>query len=171
MTCRDTKKLLELEGRGGLPSSEQQALDRHLEACDRCADVARVARLSVVLLGALREEIAPAPAFYARLRARMAAEGTSKIETTLLQAWGFARRLVPAMALGVLLLGGVTVSLTGPRSFPTAQLGLGREIYVFSLEEVNMPGVVERPSQDQMLAFVLMEGEGQRARGEVRGAR
>jgi anti-sigma factor RsiW len=152
MTCRDTEKLLELEGRGGLSSSEQQALDRHLEACDRCADVARVARLSVVLLGALREEIAPAPAFYARLRARMAAEGTSKIETTLLQAWGFARRLVPALALGVLLLA-VSISLTGPRS-PHA--GLGRGIYAFSLEELNLPAAVERPSQDQMLAFVLM---------------
>ena len=167
MTCRDTKKLLELEGRGGgLSSSEQQALDRHLVACDRCADVARVARLSVVLLGALREEIAPAPAFYARLRARMAAEGTSKIETTLLQAWGFARRLVPALALGVLLLGGVTVYLTGPRS-PHARLGRG--IYAFSLEELNLPAAVERPSQDQMLAFVLMrdgdsESDGRDAR-------
>jgi hypothetical protein len=36
-------------------------------------------------------------------------------------------------------------------------------MYGFSLEEVNLPGSVERPSQDQMLAFVLMQGE-------VRGA-
>jgi len=163
MTCRDTKKLLEFEGGGGLPSSEQQALDRHLEACDRCADVARVARLSVVLLGALREEIEPGPSFYPRLRERLAAGGASEPDANLLQFLGFARRLVPAMALGVLLLA-VSISLTGPRS---PQAGLGREIYAFSLEELNLPAAVERPSQDQMLAFVLMEG-GARGAGSGR---
>jgi hypothetical protein len=91
----------------------------------------------------------------------MAVEATSKIETTLLQAWGFARRLVPALALGVLLLGGVTASLTGPRS---PQAALGREIYAFSLEELSLPAAVERPSQDQMLAFVLMR-DGDRESG------
>ena len=154
MTCRDTKRLLEVEGRGGLPPGEQQALERHLEACDRCAQAAKVARLSGLLLGTLREERVPGPIFYARLRERMAAAGTSKTETTLLHAWGFARRLVPAMAFGVLLLAGASISLTGP---PLPQAALGREIYAFSLEEANLPVAVERPSQDQMLAFVLVQ--------------
>ena len=156
MTCRDVKKLLELEGRGDISALEQQTLDRHLEVCNRCAEAAKVARLSAGLLGALREEIAPAPAFYARLRARIAAEGTSKAEATLLQVWGFARRLVPALALGVLLLAGVTISMTEPRSLRPARAALGGEIYAFSLEEVNLPAAVEQPSQDQMMAFVLM---------------
>ena len=160
MTCRDTKRLLEFEGRGGLPPSESQAFERHLELCSRCGEAAKVARLSSALLGALREEIAPDRTFYARLRTRIAQGGSSHAETTLLQVLWFARRLVPAMALGVLLLAGASISLTGARS---PQAGLEREIYAFSLEEVNLPAAVERPSQDQMLAFVLMQGE-------VRGA-
>ena len=171
MTCHDMKRLLDLEGRGDISALERQALDSHLEGCTRCAEAAKVARLSSALLGALREEIAPSPAFYARLRARMATDGGNQTDTTLFQVWDFARRLVPALALGVLLLAGVTISMIEPRSLRPAQTPLGREIYAFSLEELNLPAAVERPSQDQMLAFVLMRGEAPGAGSEVRGAR
>lgn len=163
MTCRDTETLLELERKGDIPPDERQALELHLEACGRCDETARVARLSSVLLGTLREEITPGPSFYPRLRERLAAAGGDQPDSTLFHAWGFARRLIPAVALGVLVLAGVTISLGGPSTRQDAPMAQSRDLYAFSLEEVNMPGTVERPSQDQMLAFVLM-------RGEVRGA-
>lgn len=163
MNCREAKRQLELEGTGGIPTSAQQAFARHLEVCGRCDEAAKVARLSSALLGSLREEMAPDPAFYGRLRTRIAQAGASHTETTLLQFLGFARLLVPAMTLGVLLLA-ASISLTGPRS-PHA--GLGGEIYAFSLEGLNPQADVGRPSQDQMLAFVLMrdsESDGRESR-------
>ena len=93
MTCHDMKRLLDLEGRGDISALERQALDSHLEGCTRCAEAAKVARLSSALLGALREEIPPSPTFYARLRARMATDGGNQTDTTLFQVWDFARRL------------------------------------------------------------------------------
>lgn len=163
MTCRDTENLLELERKGEIPAAEQQALKRHLAACHRCGETAKVARLSSVLLRTLREEIVPGPSFYARLRERIAAASGDQLDSTFLHAWGFARRLIPAVALGVLVLAGVAISLGGPSMPRQVQGAHSREIYAFSLEEVNLTGSVERPSQDQMLAFVLMQGE-------VRGA-
>ena len=163
MTCRDTENLLELERRGEISATEQQTLKRHLAACHRCRETAKVARLSSVLLGTLREEIGPGPSFYARLRERLAAASGDQPDSALLHAWGFARRLIPAVALGVLVLAGVTISLGGPSTPRQFQGAHSRDIYAFSLEEVNLPRAVERPSQDQMLAFVLMQGE-------VRGA-
>ena len=164
MTCRDTKYLLELKQRGVISPGEEQALTFHLAACRRCGETAKVARLSSVLLGTLREEIGPGPSFYARLRERLAAASGDQPDSALLHAWGFARRLIPAVALGVLVLAGVTISLGGPSAPQQVQMVQSREMYAFSLEEVNLPGAVERPSQDQMLAFVLMQGE-------VRGTR
>lgn len=155
MSCREAKRRLGLEGRGAMSPDDRQALGRHLEVCARCGEAAKVARLSSALLGALREEIAPGPTFYARLRERIAEAVASQTETTLLQVLGLARRLLPAMAFGVLLLAGASISLTGPRF---SQAPPGREIFAFSLEELSMPAAVERPSQDQMMAFVLMRG-------------
>lgn len=153
MTCRDARRQLEQEGRHDLPEAEREALTRHLEGCERCGEAARVARLSSLLFGALRQDLAPGPSFYGRLRARLAETGIDRIDASALAAWGFARRLVPALALGVMLLATVTVSLSGPvSSQQAAQL---RDVYAFSLEEVNLPGAAERPDQDQMLAFVL----------------
>lgn len=163
MTCRDTKSLLELEQRGAISPGEEQALTFHLATCRRCGETAKVARLSSVLLGSLREEFAPGPSFYARLRERIAAGRSELLDSTLLHAWSFARRLVPAVALGVLVMAGVTISLGGLSTPRQLQATQSRQTDAFSLEEVNLTGSVERPSQDQMLAFVLMQGE-------VRGA-
>jgi hypothetical protein len=67
MTCRDTKDLLELERRGG-PSRRGAAFMLHLAACHRCGETAKIAGLSSVLLGSMREVIVPGPSFYPRLR-------------------------------------------------------------------------------------------------------
>jgi len=167
MTCHEARKVLEREGRAGDPAVEDEALTLHLAACRRCSEAMKVTRLSSMLLGALREEFEPGPSFYPRLRGRLAAEGIRQADAILLQAWGFARRLVPALAVGVGLLGGIMVSLGGYRSSLPVPVGREREVHAFSLEELNLPAAVERPSKDQMLAFVLMQGEARGARSEV----
>jgi hypothetical protein len=52
----------------------------------------------------------------------------------------------------------VTLSISGSRSSLPVQVRSGTDVYAFSLEEVNLPGVVGEPSRDQMLAFVLTQG-------------
>ncbi len=173
MTCHKANRLLKGEGTGANPLVEDQGLVGHLAGCHRCGEAVKIRRLAAALLGALREDIEPGPSFYPQLRERLraAASGIGQPEAMLLQAWGFARQLVPALALGVLLLAGVTISLGRPRSPLPVEAGREREVHAFSLEELNMPAAVERPSQDQMLAFVLMEGEVSGAGSSVRGSR
>lgn len=160
MTCREARKLFEREGSGDRPPVEDAGLTLHLAACRRCSEAVKVARLSSALFGALREEIEPGPSFYPRLRERLAAAVVEQPDAMLLQAWGFAMRLVPALALGVLLLAGVTISLGGPGARLSIQVGPRTEVHAFSMEELNLPVAVEQPSQDQMLAFVLTRGSG-----------
>lgn len=157
MTCREVKQQLKQEGWEGRLVPDNSALATHLKSCRSCHEAMQGARLSLVLLGALREETGPGPSFYPRLRARLAESEISQPDAALLQAWGVARRLVPALAVGVVLLAGVTLSVgrLGP-ALPVDIAG-GAEMYAFSLEEVNLPGVVEPPSRDQMLAFVLTQ--------------
>jgi hypothetical protein len=67
-------------------------------------------------------------------------------------------------------MAGVTISLDGLSMPQQTQVTQRREVVAFSLEEVNLSGAVERPSQDQMLAFVLTQSEGRGAGSEARGA-
>lgn len=165
MTCDEVRKLLRDKGREGRPSAEHDGLAMHLTSCRRCGEAMQIARLSSALLGTLREEIEPGPSFYPRLHARLAEAEISRTDATLLHALGLARRLIPALAMGVLLLAGVTLSVGGSRSTLPVQVRGGTDVYAFSLEEVNLPGVVGQPSRDQMLAFVLTEREQCEARG------
>ena len=170
MTCHEAKTLLKGEGLEGLrpkgsspkgrSSADYDALAIHLQSCRRCGEAMQVARLSSALFQSLREKTAPTPTFYPRLRARLAGPEIGQSDATLLHAWGFARRLIPALAMGVLLLAGVTLSLSGSQSPQPVQVGPGREIHAFSLEELNLPAAVGQPSQDQVLAFVLMRDAG-----------
>lgn len=181
MTCDEVEKLLRDKGRDGRPSAEQDALTIHVTSCRRCGEAMRIAGLASALFGALREEIEPGPSFYPRLHMRLAEAEISRPDATLLHALGLARQLIPALAMGVLLLAGVTLSGGGSRSTLPVQVRGGTDVYAFSLEEVNLPGVVGQPSRDQMLAFVLTQddvrgpsplpsatGRGSEGDGEVR---
>jgi len=155
MTCREIEQLLKREGRDGPPQTDDRALTAHLESCHRCGQALKVSALSAALFQSLREERELGPTFYPRLRARLADLKVSRPDMGLLQALGLARRLIPALAVGVLLLAGVTLSVGRSRSLLPVQVQGGTEVYAFSLEEVNLSGVVGEPSRDQMLAFVL----------------
>jgi hypothetical protein len=169
MTCHEVTQQLKQEGWEGRLVPDNGALATHLKSCHPCHEAMQVARLSSVMLGALREETGPGPSFYPRMRARLAESEISQPDAALLDAWGLARRLIPALAVGVVLLAGVTLSVGGSRSSLPVQVAGGTELYAFSLEEVNLPGVVGQPSRDQMLAFVLRQddGRGSESAGET----
>lgn len=160
MTCRDVTQLLKREGREGPAFADDSALALHLKSCRPCSEVLKVVRLSSVLLQSLREEVGgPVPTFYPQLRARLAATEPSQPDINLLDALGLAQRLIPALAMGVLLLAGVTLSMSGSHSSLPVQVQSGTDVYAFSLEEVNLPGVIGDLSRDQMLAFVLRQDD------------
>jgi hypothetical protein len=158
MTCRDVKQLLTREEREGLALADDSALALHLKSCRRCSEALKVATLSSALLQSVRQEHGPGPTFYPRLRARLADPEFSRPDPDLLQALGLARRLIPALAMGVLLLAGVTLSTGESRSSLPVQVRGGTDVYAFSLDEVNLPGMVEEPNRDQMLEFALRQG-------------
>ena len=159
MTCHEATTLLKGKGGEGHPSADDKDLALHLKSCPSCGEAMKIANLSSALFQALREEIEPGPAFYPRLRARLAEREINQPDTSLLHAWGFARRLIPALAMGVLLLVGVTLSISGSSSSLPVQVRSGTDVYAFSLEEVNLPGVIGDLSRDQMLAFVLRQDD------------
>ncbi len=160
MTCREAKRVLGRGGGEGCSPVEDEGLTLHLVACRHCGEAMKVAGMIQALLGALREEVGPGASFYPRLRERLAEGGVEQPDAMFLQAWGFARQLVPALALGVLLLAGVMVSLGGPGAPLPVRVGPETEVDAFSMEGLNLSAPIEQPSQDQMLAFVLMRGSG-----------
>ncbi len=159
MTCRDVTQLLKREGRESPAYADDSALSLHLKSCRRCSEALKVVRLSSALLQSVREEVGgPGPTFYARLRARLADVEPSRLDVDLLQALGLARRLIPVLAMGVALLAGITLSIDRSLSLVPVQVRGGTDVHAFSLDEVNLPGVVGEPSRDQMLAFALRHG-------------
>lgn len=159
MTCHKAKQLLKGTDREGHSSADYDALALHLKSCPPCGEAMKIATLSSALLQSLREETGPGPTFYSRLRVRLAELEISRPDISLLHAWGFAKRLIPVLAMGVLLLAGVTLSVGGSRSSLPVQVRGGTDVYAFALEEVNLPGIVGQPSRDQMLAFALRQDD------------
>lgn len=160
MTCRDVKQLLRRENVEGPACADDSALALHLKSCRRCSEALKVVRLSSALLQSLRTEGGgPGPAFYLRLQGRLTDAELVQPDMSLLHALGLARRLIPVLAMGVLLLAGVTLSIGGSRSLLPVQVRGGTDVYAFSLDEVNLPGVVGEPNRDQMLAFVLRQDD------------
>lgn len=158
MTCREVKQALQRDGWDGRLMADGGALSAHVESCRRCREAFKIAGLSSALFQSLREEAGgPGPAFYPRLRARLTDAEFGRPDISLLQVLGLARRIIPALAVGVVLLAGVTLSMSGSRSPLPVHVAGGADIDAFSLEEVNLPGVAEPLSRDQMLAFVLMK--------------
>lgn len=170
MTCREARQHLERGGMGNALSGEDEGLAHHLALCDRCREASKVARFTKVLFGALREDLEPGPTFYPHLRARLAGAAVGQFDVGLLQAWEFARRFVPAVALGVLLLAGVTISSGGSRLPSSLEARPATEFQAFPADGLSLPVAVERPSQDQILAFVLTTGDPRSAEPESSGA-
>src|SRR5574337_1063663 len=98
MTCREIEHLLKREEGEDRFLADHGELVSHLKSCRRCREATQVARLSSVLLGALRNEIEPGPHFYPRLHARLAESEAGQMDAILLQAWGLAKQLIPALA-------------------------------------------------------------------------
>jgi hypothetical protein len=157
MTCREARQRLRQAAGTAGPPGERQALEGHLEGCAACREVSIIERLSRRMMESLRAEIEPSPVFYARLRERLGAAGNRPAAASPLhEVWGVAWRWLPAMAAGVAFLAAVTVGLPIPWRPLAGGMAPHQDVSAFAFEEVSVPAVPERPSQDQMLAFVLM---------------
>ena len=112
MTCDEAREVLLDAQRGRLPAEGRAALESHLAACETCAhEAAAEALLSEALEGRLPQHAAPLA-----LKRRLAATWPGAPAAEPAPRWwaGWRRALVPALALGVLLL--AALPLYYPRS-------------------------------------------------------
>jgi anti-sigma factor RsiW len=112
MTCDEARELLLDAQRGRLPADRRGALESHVASCEACGhEAAAESLLSEALEGRLPQHAAPLA-----LKRRLAAAwpGASAVEPAPRWWAGWRRALVPALALGVLLL--AAVPLYYPRS-------------------------------------------------------
>jgi len=102
MTCDEARELLLDAQRGRLPADRRGVLEGHLASCEACAhEAAAEALLSDALEGRLPQHAAPQA-----LKRRLAAAWPDGPAAEPTPRWwaGWRRALVPALALGVLLL-------------------------------------------------------------------
>jgi anti-sigma factor RsiW len=105
MTCDEARELLLDAQRGRLPAARRGALESHLASCEACGhEAAAESLLSEALEGRLPQHAAPLA-----LKRRLAAAWPDASAVERAPRWwaGWRRALVPALALGVLLLAAV----------------------------------------------------------------
>lgn len=105
MTCDEVRELLLDAQRGRLPADRRGALESHQASCEACAhEAAAESLLSEALEGRLPQHAAPLA-----LKRRLAAAWPDASAVERAPRWwaGWRRALVPALALGVLLLAAV----------------------------------------------------------------
>jgi anti-sigma factor RsiW len=105
MTCDEARELLLDAQRGRLPAARRGALESHLASCEACGhEAAAESLLSEALEGRLPQHAAPLA-----LKRRLATAWPDASAVERAPRWwaGWRRALVPALALGVLLLAAV----------------------------------------------------------------
>lgn len=111
MTCRDIRQHIEQWARGdGLPELVREALAAHLVSCASCAERVRIVALRSALLRAMTvEEADPAPAFYARVSARVREQSAGRIFSFWETVRAFSATVVMVAVILLLVLVGVNV--------------------------------------------------------------
>jgi len=117
MVCREAKKRFPLFYANAGDTPERKAIGAHLETCARCSMEYRLYSLQMATLDAAAssETISPDENFFRGLRARIArgpevvSFGRSSEEGWAGALLLTARQLIPAMALLILLMTGVTL--------------------------------------------------------------
>ena len=113
LAAEDTRAV---PARYGLSAAERDAVQRHVQTCDRCATEYRLLALSraVMNAAAASEPVAPDEDFFKAVRARIQRGQQSPAPTERPdESWAAAllltaRQLIPAMALLLLLIIGAT---------------------------------------------------------------
>lgn len=160
MRCRVARGLLRDMACGAVPLEEQRTLEGHLQVCSRCAREARALEATRRLLGALVEGVGPSSAFCQRPWGKLAEirEGRAEVGRDVFSA--FARHLIPAAAVMVLLLGGLTY-LVRPLG-PSGVTPLDRFLESSGVVPEEMAPLSETATltRDDVLALVLVRDRG-----------
>lgn len=120
--------------------SPDESVERHTEACERCAKEYRLFALTrnALDLAASPEEIRPREDFFVALRARIARGPEESLRPATDESWSAAlwltaRQLIPAMAILLILIIGATMFFnnSAPGIDPTATIR-PRDLVMFS---------------------------------------
>jgi hypothetical protein len=128
LNCKEVKQhfaiRLKNQSEGSFTTSEREAFKLHLSHCSHCAEEYRLLSLTrtVLDLTASPEIIEPNKEFFIALKARIArgneipAIVRSNVEESWLALWVTARQLMPALAMILLVILGVTLLWQQPAS-------------------------------------------------------
>lgn len=160
MRCRVARGLLRRMAHGALSPEEQAPLQGHLEVCARCAREARVLEATRRLLAALVEGEGPSSAFCQRPWRNLAEIQDGSVEAARDAFPAIARRLIPAAAVLVLVLGGVAYLVRPPEPSGIAPLDRFLESSGVVPEEMAPLSETATLTPDDLLALVLLRGRG-----------
>ena len=164
MRCRQARGLLREMARGAVSPEEQATLQGHLEVCSRCAREARTLEATRLLLGALVEGEGPSSAFCQRPWGMLAEIREGRAEAGRDAFSAFAPRLIPAAAVMVVLLGGLTYLIQPLEPRGVAPLDRFLEASGVVPQEMGPLSETTTLTQDAVLALVLLRDEGVVAR-------
>ena len=160
MRCRRARGMLRELAGGSVPPEERTSLQRHLGACPACAREARTLEVTRRLLGVLVEGEGPSSAFCQRPWRRLAAIREGKVEAERDAFSTFARHLIPAAAVTVVLLGGLAYLVRPLEPSGIAPLDRFLESGAAVPEEAALLSGTATLTQDDVLALVLARGRG-----------
>lgn len=164
MRCRQARGLLREMAREVVPPEERATLQGHLETCSRCAREARALEATRRLLGALLEGEGPSSAFCRRPWGKLAKIREGRVEGRAEAFSVFARRLIPAAAVMVVLLGSLSYLLEPfePRGgAPLDRFLESRGVFPDEMASLSEAATL---TQDDVLALVLLRDRGVLAR-------
>jgi anti-sigma factor RsiW len=147
-----------------VPPEERANLQDHLKTCSRCAREARALEATRHLLRALVEGEGPSPAFCQRPWGKLAKIREGRVEGRAEALSAFARRLIPAAAGMVVLLGGLSYLLEPLEPRGGAPLVRFLESRGLFPEEMASLSEAAPLTQDDILALVLLRDRGVLAR-------
>jgi|GEM_PF-1374558 len=155
MKCKQSRALFEALMKGILSSESSAGLRRHLTACKKCDAEYRYFYLGRQILRKDAEEIEPSPFFYARLRARIAAQESEREQESLLPFWDAVRQFAPVTLIIIAFM--LTLTIVSLRGQPpiTAVEGLLDARYAMSEEGLIFSDELDR---DHVLETVLSRG-------------
>lgn len=164
MRCRQARGLLREMARAAAAPKERATLQGHLETCSRCAREARALEATRHLLGALVEGEGPSPAFCQRPWGKLAKTREGRVEGRVEAFTVLARRLIPAAAVMVVLLGGLSYLLEPLEPRGGAPLDRFLESRGVFPEEMTPLSEAATLTKDDVLALVLQRDRGVLAR-------
>ena len=163
ISCRQARK--QFGALGQRDAAARDAMNRHVQSCSRCALEYRLFTLQRTALdaAAVAEPITPDEDFFRGLRARIARGPEPSVSRPQDESWAAAmlitaRQLLPAMAVLLLLMVGLTVLWSQPAAETTL---VTSQATVRPRERVVFPDMYDypEPTRDDVLETLVVVEE------------